>query len=133
MNLNLIYKITRADCDLLSFSKTKKHTILFQKQSTFTPPRKRDRDLDHQIDVLNNLNLEKMGTKSKSNLSNVEQKQLSNLINDETIVIKLAEKGGAVVILSTGHFQSMIMQHLLDENTYKKLGSCIDNKMQSNL
>ena len=106
---------------------------LFQKQSTFTPPRKRDRDLDHQIDVLNNLNLEKMGTKSKSNLSNVEQKQLSNLINDETIVIKLAEKGGAVVILSTGHYQSMIMQHLLDENAYKKLGSCIDNKIQSNL
>ena len=27
----------------------------------------------------------------------------------------------------------MIMQHLLDENTYKKLDSCIDNKMQSNL
>ena len=106
---------------------------LFQKQSTFTPPRKRDRDLDHQIDVLNNLNLEKMGTKSKSNLSNVEQKQLSNLINDETIVIKLAEKGGAVVILPTGHYQSMIMQHLLDENTYKKLGSCIHNKIQSNL
>ena len=28
MNLNLTYKITRADCDLLSFSKTKKQTIL---------------------------------------------------------------------------------------------------------
>ena len=27
---------------------------LFQMQSTFTPPRNRDRDLDHQIDVLNN-------------------------------------------------------------------------------
>ena len=43
---------------------------LFQKQSVFTPPLNRDRDLDHQIDVLNNLNLEKMETKSKSNLSN---------------------------------------------------------------
>ena len=27
------------------------------------PPRNRDRDLDHQIDVLNNLNLEKTETK----------------------------------------------------------------------
>ena len=47
---------------------------LFQKQSTFTPPRNRDRDLDHQIDVLNDFNLGKMETKSKSNLSNLEQK-----------------------------------------------------------
>ena len=72
-----------------------------------------------------------METKFKSNLSNMEQKELSKLANDETIVITLAEKGEAVVILSTGHYQSMIMQHLLDENTYKKLDSCIDSKIQS--
>ena len=106
---------------------------LFQKQSTFTPPRNRDRDLDHQIDVLKNLNFEKMETKFKSNLSNMEQKELSKLANDETIVITLAEKEEPVVILSTGHYQSMIMQHLLDENTYKKLDSCIDSKIQSDL
>ena len=93
---------------------------LFQKPSTFTPPQDRDRDLGHQIDVLNTLNLEKMEAKSKSNLSYMEQKELSKLSNDETIVIKRADKGEAVVILSTGHYQSMIMQHLSDENTYKK-------------
>ena len=69
-----------------------------------------------------------METKSKSNLSYMKQKELSKLSNNETIVIKPAEKGGAVVILSTGHFQSMIMQHLSDENTYKKLDSCTDSK-----
>ena len=61
-----------------------------------------------------------METKSKSNLSNMEQKDFLKLSNDETIVIKPADKGGAVVILSTGHYQSMIMQHLSDENTHKK-------------
>ena len=104
---------------------------LFQKQSTFTPPRNRDRDLDHQIDVLKNLNFEKMETKFNSNLSNMERQELSKLPNNETIVITPADKGGAAVILSTGHYQSMIMQHLLDENTYKKLDSCIDSKIQS--
>ena len=104
---------------------------LFQKQFTFTPPRNRDRDLDHQIDVLNNLNLEKMETKCKSNLSNMEQKELSKLTNYETIVIKPTDKEGAVVILLTGHYQSMLMQHLSDENTYKKLDSCIDSKIHS--
>ena len=93
---------------------------LFQKQSTFTPPRNRSKDLDHQIDVMNNLNFEKMETKSKRNLCNMDQKEVPKLSNDETIVIKPADKGGAVLILSTGHYQSMIMQHLLDENTFKK-------------
>ena len=85
---------------------------LFQKQSTFTPPRNRERDLDHQNDVLNNLDLEKMETKYRSNLFNMEQKELSKLTNDETAVLKPADKGGAGVILSTGHYHSMIMQHL---------------------
>ena len=64
-----------------------------------------------------------METKSERNLSNMEQKELSKLTNYETIVIKHADKGRAAVILSTGHYQSMIMQHLSDENTYKKLDS----------
>ena len=33
----------------------------------------------------------------------MEQKELSKLNNDETIVIKPADKGGVVVIFSTGH------------------------------
>ena len=34
----------------------------------------------------------------------MEQKELSNLSNDQTIVIKPADKGGAVVVLSIGHY-----------------------------
>ena len=45
---------------------------LFQKQCTFTPHWDKDRDLDHQTDDLNNLNLEEMKTKSKSNLFNMD-------------------------------------------------------------
>ena len=45
-----------------------------------------------------------METKSKSNLSNKEQKELLKFNNDETIVIKPEDKGGAVVILSTDHY-----------------------------
>ena len=50
-----------------------------------------------------------METKSTSNLSNMEQKQLPKLRNDETIAIKPADKGEAVVILSTSHYQSLII------------------------
>ena len=37
------------------------------------------------------------------------------------------------MILSAGRYQSMIMQHISDENTYKKLDSCFDSKTQSDL
>ena len=63
----------------------------------------------------------------------MEQKKLSKLSNDETIAIKPADEKVAVVILLTGCYQIMIMHYLLTENTYKKLDSCIDNKIHSNL
>ena len=62
---------------------------LFKTKSHFTPSRNRDRDLDHQIDILNNLDLEGMEISSKNNLSKTEQSELSKLINDKTI------RGGA--------------------------------------
>ena len=73
---------------------------LFKTKSHFTPSRNRDRDLDHQIDILSNLDLEGMDISSKNNLSKTEQSELSKLINDKTIIIKPADKGGAVVVLS---------------------------------
>ena len=74
---------------------------LFKTKSYFTPSRIRDRDLDHQIDILNNLDLEGMDTSSKNNLSKTEQSELSKLTNDKTIIIKHVDKGDAVVVLST--------------------------------
>ena len=63
---------------MLSFSKTKKASDseenLFQKQFIFNPPRNKDGNLDHQIDVQISLNLEKLEKKSKCNLSKMEQK-----------------------------------------------------------
>ena len=46
-----------------------------------------------------------METKSKRNISNIEQKKLLKLNNDERISIKPSDKGGAIAILSTGHSQ----------------------------
>ena len=60
---------------------------LIKTKSHFTPSRYWDRNLDHQIDTLNNLDLEGMDICSKKNLSN-----LSKLINDWIIIIKPADK-----------------------------------------
>ena len=74
-----------------------------------------------------------MEAKSKSNFSNMKQNELSKLINDKTIEVKPANKEEVVLILSTGYYQSMIIQHLLDQNKYKNPDPCIANKLHSEL
>ena len=56
-----------------------------------------------------------------------------NMRNDETTVMKPENKMGTVVILSTGYYKSIIMQHLFDEYIFRKLDSCVNSKIQSNL
>ena len=73
-----------------------------------------------------------MDMRSKNNLSKVEQSELSKLIKDRTIIIKPADKGCAAVILSSEHYKTMIMQHLDDTSTYKKLDLNIDMKTYKN-
>ena len=84
--------------------------FFFKIRSTFPLTQNRDRDLDHQIDVLNSLNLEEKETKYESHLSNMEPKDFSKLSNDETTIVKFADEREAVVILSPGHYQSTIME-----------------------
>ena len=64
---------------------------LFKTKSHFTPSRNRDRDLDHQTDILNNLDLQQMDISSKNNLSKTEKSELLKLINDKTLIIKPAD------------------------------------------
>lgn len=65
----------------------------FKTKSNFTPTRNRDRDLNHQTDILNNLDLKGMELCSKNNLSKMKQSEFPKIISDRTIVIKLADKG----------------------------------------
>ena len=74
-----------------------------------------------------------MDTSFKTNLSKTEQSELSKLINDKTIIIKPADKGDAVVVLSTEHYKTMIMEHLDDASPCKKLDLNIDMKIHKNL
>ena len=53
---------------------------------------------------------------------------LKELKNDESIVIKGADKGGAVVIMDSVHYEQMIYKQLEDKNTYKKVDPSCDNK-----
>ena len=70
-------------------------------------------------DVLNNINLQETEAKYKSNVSNIKQKQLSRLRNDEAIVIKTVKKRSCSNSLNRKETTRDMMQHLSDKNKYR--------------
>ena len=59
--------------------------------------------------------------RSEDNLTKGEQKALEELSKIENIIIKNADKGGAIVIMDIGKYISEAQRQLNDENNYKKL------------
>ena len=61
-----------------------------------------------------------MVTKNKSNILKNEWKAVKSLKENDSIVIKEADKGGTVVVMNKSHYNSMVVEILQDEVTYKK-------------
>ena len=71
--------------------------------------------------------------KNKSNISKHEWQDILNLKKNKDIVIKEADKGGAVVIMNTKHYLKMISDHLNDETTYKMVEANCDAKVMKGI
>ena len=54
-------------------------------------------------------------------------------MNQPDIVIKEADKGGAVTVLSKNHYRAMIYEHLSNQNTYQKLDKNLDHTIMKKL
>lgn len=80
--------------------------------------------------IMNELKLAKLKptAPSKNNLSKLEKKAITELKNNPDIVIKPADKGGAVVILNTQDYIKEAERQLADPNFYKNMGEQDDTK-----
>lgn len=58
---------------------------------------------------------------SRGNLSGVEDKALKDIKNNSDIIIRVADKGGAVVVLDWGLYRKLNMSLLGYRDTYTKL------------
>ena len=63
----------------------------------------------------------------------MEESEMSKFIIDMIIIIKTADRGGALVALPIEHCKTMIMQHVDDASRYKKLDLNIDIKIHKKL
>ena len=104
-------------------------TPLIKDKSRFNPPQNQNKFLDTSCKFLLNQNIDNENNrKIKYNLSKDEWKALKELQQDKNIIIKEADKGGAVVIMNVQHYESMVYEQLNDEKTYLKATSNIDQK-----
>ena len=103
-----------------------KNECLVQGKSMFYPPRNRNKELETHISFINNIDISNEKSKKKSNFSPKEWTELRNLMNQSNIVIKEADKGGAVTVLSKHHYRAVIYEHLSNQNTYQKLDKNLD-------
>ena len=67
------------------------------------PPRNRNKTLDIVVDYLNNQTFDNAATKNKSNISKNEWKTIKSFKENDSVVIKEADKGGAVVVMNKTH------------------------------
>lgn len=72
-----------------------------------------------KVNRMNNTVL--VNSSTKNNLSNLERRSLNNLINNDSIIIKPADKGGATVILNRESYLKEAYRQLNDTKYYMKL------------
>ena len=106
---------------------------LVKNEGAFQPPRNRNKTLDIVVDHLNNQNFNNAATKNKSNISKNEWEAIKSLKENDSVVIKEADKGGTVVVMNKTHYYSIVVKILQDEEIYKKTNENCDKKVFKDL
>ena len=93
---------------------------LARNPSTFTPKPGRNKELDSFLENVKRIN-PRTTPINTSNIHKTEREAISQLTEDESIIIKEADKGGGVVVMDKEFYRKMLLAHLDDPETYLKL------------
>ena len=91
-------------------------------KSSFTPERNRDTILDNYVDFLCNYEFTAK-IKKYGNLQKNEWLAIQLLRNDDSITIKVADKGNCWVIMDSDDYKKSVQNLLLDGVTYKRMSN----------
>ena len=88
-------------------------------KSSFTPSSGRDSHLDFYIEAITQEILHNIPHKrGYSNISKKEMESLHNLINDDSIVIKRADKSNNIIFMNKEDYVKEVERQLNDEKYY---------------
>ena len=91
-----------------------------ERNKIFIPPTGRDKNLDLYIDLVKEDILKNISRKHNSNLTDKERNALKTLMNDQSIIIRPADKGSGIVIMDTDDYIKKVNEDLSQNNTYQK-------------
>ena len=81
---------------------------LVKNKSNFIPPKYRNLALERYIDNLHNIPVTKRNHNINYNISMAERNAIKTLANNDSIIIKEADKGGAVVIMDKENYKKIV-------------------------
>ncbi|MCG7891939.1 MAG: hypothetical protein N0C80_16985 [Candidatus Thiodiazotropha endolucinida] len=94
----------------------------FKTPTGWTPPSGKSPTLDTYINVTTNEILKHVPkTKREPNISDTELQALKNLVQNQDIIIKPADKGGAIVIMNTRDYIKEASRQLTATHFYRRL------------
>ncbi|CAG2208988.1 unnamed protein product [Mytilus edulis] len=104
---------------------------LVRNKSTYTPRPGKDDYLDTYIETITKFPVRTR--KCKQNLTRNEQDALKSLKDDDSIIIKEADKGGAIIIMDTDFYKEKVLEQLNDEEYYKQVTNNPDKATKKRL
>ena len=111
-------------------------TDIVKPDSTFNPPRNRDLVLDIYIDYLTKYQLEEVTInedKTEDNLTRAQWNGIKELRNNQNLVIKKGDKGGACVVMGSEFYHRKMFELVNNKNTYQELNGNIDKKINKKI
>ena len=93
------------------------------KESKWTPPKGRNPCLDFYLEEVTREIIHKSRHRVKGNLTKCEEKALSDLLEDNTIIIRPADKGSGVVVMDADDYKQRLQLEMQDGATYQSTGT----------
>ena len=90
------------------------------------PPKSEDKLLEQTIQTLHEFPLEH-SKNVKSNLTNRERNAMESLKSDKSLIIKEADKSGAVVCMDSDYYRDKLLNMLSEEEFYEETERDADN------
>jgi hypothetical protein len=108
-----------------------KQIIKLKKESIWTPDKGRDKWLDTYIEEVKDDVLNGLHRNFKMNITPSEEKEMKDLLNDPTIIIRSADKGSGIVILGANSYAENLEQEIHDNSTYKEVPTDLRRTIES--
>ena len=92
-----------------------------KRNKIWMPPAGRDQALDLYIQIVKDDILKGIKKNGKMNVTVTEEQALKSLLNDQSIIIRPADKGSGIVVLDTQDYIQQVEEQLQDDTTYRRI------------